>query len=293
MVLFSALAFGQQSGPPPAQSHSTTTEAATLSQEQIRTLIKRAAENDMENDKKLRNYTYVQEEVSHKLDGNGKVKTTESKTSDVMMVYGEQVERLVAKNGKPLSPKEAAKEDERIQKITEKRKNESDEQRAKRLKKEEKDREETRRFVSEVADAYNFRQVGLESIGGRETYVIDGEPRPGFEPHSKEAKFLPHFRFRIWIDKADAQWVKLDAQAIDTVSIGFFLARIHQGSRIVVEQIYVNGEVWLPRHIDVKVDVRLALLKNFNVEDELSYRDYKRFRTDSKIVPIAEGQTQP
>jgi hypothetical protein len=32
--------------------------------------------------------------------------------------------------------------------------------------------------VKEVADAYNFRQAGMELLEGRETYVIDGEPRP-------------------------------------------------------------------------------------------------------------------
>jgi hypothetical protein len=28
-------------------------------------------------------------------------------------------------------------------------------------------------------------------LNGRDTYVIDADPRPGYEPHSKDAKFLP------------------------------------------------------------------------------------------------------
>ena len=47
---------------------------------------------------------------------------------------------------------------------------------------------------------------------------------------------------------------------------------------------------WLPRELAVKVDVRLALLKNFNVDVEQSYRDYKKFRASSKIVGIGEVQ---
>jgi hypothetical protein len=42
----------------------------------------------------------------------------------------------------------------------------------------------------------------------------------------------------------------------------------------------------------VKVDVRLALLKNFNVDLEQSFRDYKKFRTSSKIVGMGEVQEQ-
>ncbi len=264
--------------------------APSLSQDQIRDLIRQTAANDMENDKRQRDYTYIQREEQHHLDGKGQVKSTETKTSEILELYGEQVERLIAKNDKPLPEKDARKEEEKIQKVIDKRKNESEEERDKREKKEEKDREQDRQFVREVADAYNFTFVGIDSLSGRDTYVIDGEPRPGYEPHLKEAKILPKFRFRAWIDKDEAQWKKLDVQCIDTVSFGLFLARVHKGSRIIIEQTRINDEVWLPQHIAVKIDVRLALLKNFDVEDDITYRDYKKFRTDSKIIPVGEAQ---
>jgi hypothetical protein len=264
--------------------------APSLSQDQIRDLIRQTAANDMENDKRQRDYTYIQREEQHHLDGKGQVKSTETKTSEILELYGEQVERLIAKDDKPLPEKDARKEEEKIQKVIDKRKNESEEERDKREKKEEKDREQDRQFVREVADAYNFTFVGIDSLSGRDTYVIDGEPRPGYVPHLKEAKILPKFRFRAWIDKDEAQWKKLDVQCIDTVSFGLFLARVHKGSRIIIEQTRINDEVWLPQHIAVKIDVRLALLKNFDVEDDITYRDYKKFRTDTKIIPVGEVQ---
>jgi hypothetical protein len=283
LVLACAFAFGQD--PTPA-----AIPTPSLSEDQIRELIRQTAEKDMENDKRQRDYTYIQREEEHKLDGKGQVKSTETKTSEIMELYGEPVERLIAKDDKPLSDKDAKKEEEKIQKVIEKRKNESEEDRKKREAKEEKEREENRQFVREVADAYNFRLAGIESLAGRDTYVIDGEPKPGYEAHLKEAKILPKFRFRAWIDKDESQWKKLDIQCIDTVSFGLFLARIHKGSRIVIEQTRINDEVWLPQHINVKVDARLALLKDFNLEDDITYRDYKKFRTDTKIVPIGELQ---
>src|ERR1700723_1515384 len=267
--------------------------ASSLSEDQIRELIRHTAENDMENDKRQRDYTYIQREEQHKLDGKGQVKSTEIKTSEIMELYGEQVERLISKDDKPLSDKDNKKEEEKIQKVIEKRKNESEHNRKKPEEKEEKDREQGRQFVREVADAYNFHFAGIESLAGRDTYVIDAEPRPGYQGHLKESKFLPKFRFRAWIDKDESQWKKLDIQCIDTVSVGLFLARIHKGSRIVLEQTRVNDEVWLPQHIDVKIDVRLALVKNFDVEDDITYRDYKKFRIGTKIVPVGEAEPQP
>lgn len=279
ILLLAAICFAQES---------TVTEK--LDQDQIRALIRQVAEKDMENDKKQRDYTYIERTEEHRLDAKGNVKSTETRTREVMIVYDEPIERLIEKDDKPLSEKDAAKEEKRIQEIIEKRKDESLRDREKRLKQEEKDREETREFVSEIADAYNFNVVGTDNIGGRETYAIDAEPRPGFKPHVKGAQFLPKFRFRVWIDKAEKQWVKLDAVAIDTVSVGGFLARFHKGCRIVIEETRVNDEVWLPEHMAVKVDVRLALLKNFNIDQDVTYKDYKKFRTDTKITPLGEVQ---
>jgi hypothetical protein len=294
LLLAASLALSQQSTPslqPPAPTSDLKTDATgVLSPQQIQDLFRKVADNDLENDKRQRDYTYIQREEEHRLDGKGQVKSTETKTSEIMELYGEQVERLVAKDDKPLSDKDAKKEEDKIQKLIEKSKNESPEDRKKREEKQEKEREQNRQFVREVADAYNLRLVGVESLDGRDAYIVDGEPRPGYEPHLKEAKILPKFRFRAWVDKNESQWKKLDIQCIDTVSFGLFLARLHKGSRIVIEQTRINDEVWLPQHVAVNVDFRVALLKNFNFAVDMTYRDYKKFRAGTKIVPIGEVQ---
>jgi hypothetical protein len=277
-------ATAQPSSPPDL----TPDASGKLSQEQMQQLLRVVADKDMANDKLLRNYTYAERDVENKLDGKGKVKSTEVKTYDVMEIYGEQVQKLIAKDDKPLDAKDAAREEEKIQKVIDKRKNESESERKKREEKDEKDREENRKFVLEIADAYNFTLRGTELVGGRETWVIDGEPRPGFVPHMKDAKFLSNFRGRVWIDKSDLQLAKLDVECLDTISWGLFLARFHKGSRFMLEQTRVNDEVWLPLHVTAKIDVRLALLKNFDVEVDQTYRDYKKFRATAKILSVGD-----
>jgi hypothetical protein len=259
-----------------------------LSQQQMQELFRVVAEKDPENNKHVRDYTYIERETESRLDGQGKTKSTEVKTYEILEIHGEQVQRLIEKDGKPLSGKDAKKEEEKIQKIIDKRKNESENDRKKREEKEEKDREDGRKFVGEVADAYNFKLVGTEQVGGREAWVIDGEPRPGYEPHMKEARLLPKFHGRVWIDKSDLQLAKMNVECLDTISWGVFLARFHKGSRFMLEQTRVNDEVWLPLHLTAKIDVRLALLKNFNAGIEQAYSDYKKFRTSAKIVSMGE-----
>ena len=270
----------------------TTGADGKLSQEQMRQLFRVVADKDLENQKQEHDYTFIDREVESRLDGKGQIKTTEVKTYEILEIYGEPVRRLIEKDDKPLETKQAAKEEEKIQKIIDKRKNESDDDRKKREEKEVKEREDDRKFVREVADAYDFKLVGTEDVGGREAWVIDGEPHPGFEPHMKESKFLSKFHGRVWIDKGDLQLAKMDIEAIDTVSMGWVLARVHKGTRVMLEQTRVNDEVWLPRHVSFKLDARVALFKGFNIQAEQDFRDYKKFRTSSKIVGIGEVKDQ-
>ncbi len=313
LLAFSLPAFAHQDQPAPVAGHapSASTTASNnpensalptldltpdanggLSQEQISALLRVVADRDIENEKRQRDYTYVEREVENRLGGNGQTKSTEVRTYEILEIYGQQVQRLIEKDDRPLPEKDAAKEEEKIQKIIDKRKNESESDRKKRDEKEEKEREDGRKFVREVADAYNFKLVGTELVGGREAWVIAGEPRPGFEPHMKDAKYLSKFHGRVWIDKDDLQLARMDIECLDTISWGLFLARFHKGSRFMLEQTRVNDEVWLPQHVTFKLDARLALVKGFKVDGEQTYRDYKKFRTSARIVSVGNVQEQ-
>ena len=262
----------------------------TLTEAQIRDLIRNSADKDVENNKRRQDYTYIRRDEERKLDNKGKVKSTESKTYEIMILAGEHAEKLIAMDDKPLSEKDAKKEDEKIQKLVSKGEKESENDRKKRLAKAEKEREEERQFVREVADAYQFHLRGMEDVNGRPSYVIDANPLPGYKPRLKDAKILPKVRMRLWIDKVEQQWVKIDIECIDTFSIGLFLARVNKGSTIHVEQTRVNDEVWLPRYLNLKVDAKIALLKNFDAEYDVTFRDYQKFRTDAVIRPLGEVQ---
>ncbi|HKM85759.1 MAG TPA: hypothetical protein VJW96_06090 [Terriglobales bacterium] len=68
--------------------------------EQIRELLQRAEEKDIENDKQQRDYTYIERVERHELDGKGNLKKTETFTSEVLEIYGEPVVRRTSKDDK-------------------------------------------------------------------------------------------------------------------------------------------------------------------------------------------------
>ena len=169
--------FPEQPSTPAEQNATAAEDPFTVNPREI---IRRAAENDFKNDRKSHSYTYVERAETHKLDSNGATKSSASNTHEILFVYGEQVARLIEKNDKPLSPQDAAKEEEKLDKLKKKREQETPEEREKRLAGEEKEREKARAFVREIADAYNFTLQPSEEIHAREMYVIAAAPRADY-----------------------------------------------------------------------------------------------------------------
>lgn len=90
----------------PAQGFEIKTDGnGRVPQEQIRQLLRIVANKDLENDRRRHDYTYSQRKERRKLDHEGNVKLTETETREVLTIYGQEIERLIAKNDKPLSEK--------------------------------------------------------------------------------------------------------------------------------------------------------------------------------------------
>jgi hypothetical protein len=88
----------------------------------------------------------------------------------------------------------------------------------------------------------------------------------------------------VWIDKAEYQWVRIEAETIDTISVGLFLARLNPGAKLVFEQTRVNNEIWLPKREVVSGSGRLGLLKKLSLEDDLTWSNFRKFQVDSRII---------
>ena len=285
VLVLAAMVCAQETPPTASAGASVTPDA--------RAIMQRAVAKDIVSWQAAKDYIFLQRTQEDTLDGSGGVKSSKSETAEVLVLYGEPFERIVAKDDKPLPENEQKKQNEKFEEETRKRENESPEQRQKRLEKFEKQREDERAFVRELVDAYDFTLAGSETVNERATWVIDGTPRQGFEGKRREAKMLPKIKPRFWIDQQDYSWTKLRAEVTDTLSFGWVVARLHKGSVFEMQQARVNDEVWLPQRFDVKLDARVALLKGVNENVRVTYKDYRRFRTETKISVAEPGAAQP
>ena len=275
-----------QDVPPQAQQEEDESLSAKLPPtNDVKEIVRRATEMDHHNFERAQKYTCVQRQVVKQLDKHGNVKSTEIKTYDINFYFGEFYPKLTQIDDKPLSEKEQKKEDEKLEKFLDKRRNENDEERQKRLDKQKKEREESRAFVRDVVNAYDFKLVGEDNVSGADTWIIEATPRPDFKPTQPHADILKKIKGRMWIEKKDYNWVKVEAEATDTISFGLFLFRIHPGSRFVLETQHVNNEFWAVHRLYVNGSARIALVKNEIAEQEDVFSNFKKFSSTVKILP--------
>ena len=254
----------------------------------LRDIVRRSVSHHQMNWALKRQYTFVERTTEKEYDPSGKLKSNESKVYDVSILYDEPYERLVEKNGKPLSEKDQQKERDKLSKFMDKRAHDTPEQAQKRVAKLEKEREKEVDYLREIPDAYDFKLLGEEKVDGKDCWVIQAEPHPGYQAKQGDAKYFAKIRGKIWIDKVDYQWAKVDAETIDTISFGLVLFRLFKGSRLEFEQTRVNDEVWLPKVEKITAAGRLGLFKKASYESLVTFENFRKFQSDSKIVSSGE-----
>ena len=276
LVLLLGSAFGQSSPPT----------------DDPRQIILRSIQRDERDVDIARNYTYLVRTETRFIDSSGKVKPGSDETHEALVLYGAPYRRLVAKHGKPLSPEEDRKEQEKMDQEVAKRRKESENDKQKLAREETKRIEDQKEVIREVSDAYNFQMLPDEDVDGHPTWVIQGEPRPGYKPRSRQADILHKLHGKLWVAKDDYRWVKMQAEVTRTFSFGLLLMRMEPGTLIEFEQKRVQDEIWMPRTERFR-GVGRFMLKKFRMEIVRTYTDYKKFQSDSRIMETSEIPATP
>ncbi|HTW67035.1 MAG TPA: hypothetical protein VME17_20590 [Bryobacteraceae bacterium] len=251
-----------------------------------REIVRKSVELDQANWVRMKDYTWIARETDRSLDSSGRVKAEKSEAWETVILYGEPHHRMVERDGKPLSAADQRKEQAKLDKAVAKLERETPEQRARREADYEKQREKDREFLREIPDLFDFKLLGDQKIDGRDVWEISATPRAGAKPKSGDAKALLKIQGKIWIDKAEYQWVRLEAQTTATISFGLFIARLNPGAKLLFEQTRVNDEVWLPKREVVSGAGRLGLIKKVAAEEETTWNNYRKFQVDSRIVSV-------
>jgi hypothetical protein len=190
--------------------------------------------------------------------------------SEVIPLEGTPYERLISKDGQPLSPEEKLKESAKYEKALKQRQNESPSERQARIRK----YEDERSFLKDLPNAYDFKLLGEDIVDGRSAWIIGLTPLPDFVPTTAHGGMLKHITGRLWIDKQSMQWAKAEAHVVDTIAIGWVLARIGPGAEITLDMTRVTDQLWMPKRICIHGSARVLMVHNKNLNEELTFSGY-------------------
>ena len=213
-------------------------------------------------------YTYIERDENRRRDLAGRVKSEDVEVSKMILVNGVPFEQLVERNGKPPSAEQERKQKRELDKL----RRETPEQRAERLRKQQ---EENTSIVKEVPKAFDFQVVGEEAVNGRPAYVLQATPHPGYHAQGKYGNMFSKVAGKLWVDKQDLGWIKVDGRVIQPFSMGLFLVRLLRGSHITMEQTRVDDGIWMPERIEVRAAARIFFVKSLVIDRVLTYSEYR------------------
>ncbi len=190
---------------------------------------------------------------------------------------GNTWKRLIAVDGKPLSKDELEENDREHQEDLREKENESPSKRAERLRKEEKERREEQAVIDEMFRLYDMTMVRRETLRGHPAIFVTLEPRPEYEPQTKEGKWMKHVRGRAWVHEHDYEIVRVELDVLEDITVGWgLIGRVHKGSSAVLDRTKVNDEVWLPKRTEVKGSGRTLVFRPFSLDAVTEWWDYKK-----------------
>jgi hypothetical protein len=258
-VAASSALFAQSSGPDTPQDHASVADARRIVSPSVEATERSWQARD--------HYTYVERDEDRRLNSQGQVKSENVDVIRMIVVNGARFEQLMERNGQLPSAKEQKKSDDDIDKLRHETLNEQ----AARVHKDQ----DNRAFLRDVLEAFDFRLIDEEIVGGRPAYVLQATPHAGYHAHGKYGKMFSRVEGKLWVDKQDFGWIKVDGEVTQSFSMGLFVARVERGSHVILEQTCVGDAVWVPKRIEIRATARILFLKSLGIDRILTYSDYR------------------
>jgi hypothetical protein len=242
-----------------------------------------------------KDYIYHSVQTAQEMDSHGQVKKTTVTEFDVYWVNGVQVQRMVRKDGKALTPEEIAKEDERIDKKAAKAGERREKADSEGKETDPRGHEEV--TVSRLLELGAFTSPRRVQLNGRDTIAVDYAGDPNAKTRNRAEDVIRDMAGTAWIDEQDHVLARVEGRFANTFKIGGgLIADIRKDTHFSMEQTKINGEVWLPARMEGEGAARALLFFSFNGNGRIENSDYRKFRTTSRILPgetrVDPAQTQ-
>jgi len=205
-----------------------------------------------------RKYEYEQETVTEKLNGDGKVVSSKTKTTKQRLQPQISYKVQGIKGGKEVetevgfgsAPQEPSKEDGTyLEAMT----------------------------IRELSRYYDFTRGNDEAINGVNYYVLNFKPKDAKDipkAKSQEEKVLAHLAGKLWIHPVDFSIVKSDSRLVSPLPFAIIDLVSLRDLHISYESSKLENKVWVPKQMEVFYEVRIVYFHMIRERQKVAMKNY-------------------
>ena len=207
-------------------------------------------------------YTYEKRTLLEQLDGAGRAFTTEEKIHQVRLVRGLPFNRLVRIQGRELTAEESKREDAKEERFQQQFVSADRRKLAARKQ---------ALVTPELLARYQFAVKERVILSNRPTLVVTFKPRDEDVPAgSVEDKILNRLTGTLWIDEAEADIARVQANLVDSVTVGWlgWLGSLTRCDLALTRQRMPDG-VWINDRMTLFIQYRKMIAsQRFRLTEE-------------------------
>jgi hypothetical protein len=192
---------------------------------------------------------------------------------------------LLLLNGKPLTPDQRQKENERLERLV----NDPEEQHKVKHAQQEDDRKAVEMFTM-LPEAFLYR-----FIGNRGSLIeLAFSPNPDFHAPSREAQVFHGMEGTMWIDAGKKRLVELDGHlARDVEFLGGLFGRLEKGGHFAVRRAELAPEQWVITQLAVEIKGKALIFRSINLRQMEAMSDFHRIPPDLNPAQAADMLKRP
>jgi hypothetical protein len=203
-----------------------------------------------------------------------------TKTEEVVETPHGWVRRLLAVNGKPLTPQERAKDNAYLHKLL----TDSGEQH----KNEEATRNDVRQaqeLLKMLPDAFLYTYAGHSG----EVVKLNFRPNPKFHPQSRKAAVFHDMVGSLWLNMKQQRLAGIQGHLNQEVKFaGGLLGHLDKGGMFDVKQTQIAPGIWDVTYMNVQMNGKALFFKTIAVREKDIRSDYQRVPSNLTLAQAAK-----
>ncbi len=202
--------------------------------------------------------------------------TTEYKdhsiTKEIVRTPQGGLSTTLLRNGRPLTPEERQKENEKLQKFAN-----DPEARLKRREANKQDDQRAETMLTSLPDAFLYTYVGTDrGPNGEEIVHLKFRPNPKFDPPNHETMVYQGMEGDVLIDRKAMRIAKIDGTLFKDVDFGWgILGKLYKGGKFRIVQRDVGGGHWEEVEETLQFNGRILLFKSLTIWSTETMTDFR------------------